>query len=151
MKNFFLSISYTAINSLSNYLKSSKLIQTLNALKPVLGAKLLETSFKLPAPSSSLTNSSSVTGTRTNIGLFSSVTGSGSGGSLLVMRLNSLMSLRSRPFLASQVRFVQYGREYQPNTLKRKRSYGFLARLKSIGGRKILKRRMMKGRKTLSH
>lgn len=51
----------------------------------------------------------------------------------------------------SQVRCVTYGREYQPNTLKRKRSVGFLARLKSIGGRKILKRRMMKGRRYLTH
>ena len=54
-------------------------------------------------------------------------------------------------FNYSQVRCVTYGREYQPNTLKRKRSVGFLARLKSIGGRKILKRRMMKGRRYLTH
>ena len=57
---------------------------------------------------------------------------------------------RSVP-LYNQTRNVTYGREYQPNTLKRKRSVGFLARLKSIGGRKILKRRMMKGRKHLTH
>ena len=49
------------------------------------------------------------------------------------------------------VRFVTYGREYQPNTLKRKRSFGFLARLKSKTGRKILLRRMLKGRKYLTH
>ncbi|KAI8894559.1 ribosomal protein L34 [Globomyces pollinis-pini] len=49
------------------------------------------------------------------------------------------------------IRTVTYGREYQPNTLKRKRSYGFLARLKSYNGRRILKRRMLKGRKFLTH
>lgn len=43
------------------------------------------------------------------------------------------------------------GREYQPNNLKRKRTHGFLARLRSRTGRQVLKRRRMKGRKHLSH
>ncbi|PKY41497.1 hypothetical protein RhiirA4_396066 [Rhizophagus irregularis] len=49
------------------------------------------------------------------------------------------------------VRFVTYGREYQPSNIVRKRRHGFLARLRSKSGRKILTRRRMKGRKYLSH
>ncbi|PBK91323.1 hypothetical protein ARMGADRAFT_891226, partial [Armillaria gallica] len=50
-----------------------------------------------------------------------------------------------------QLRFVQMGVEYQPSQRKRKRRHGFLARLKSRGGRKILARRRAKHRKYLSH
>ena len=41
-------------------------------------------------------------------------------------------------------------RTYQPSNLKRKRRHGFLARLRSVGGRKVLKRRRLKGRRKLS-
>ena len=50
-----------------------------------------------------------------------------------------------------QVRFITYGREFQPNHLKRKRKHGFLARQRSKSGRRILARRRLKGRKHLSH
>ncbi|KAG7869723.1 hypothetical protein KL916_005192 [Ogataea parapolymorpha] len=43
------------------------------------------------------------------------------------------------------------GNTYQPNTLKRKRRLGFLARACSRTGRKILKRRKEKGRWFLTH
>ncbi|KAK0195258.1 ribosomal protein L34-domain-containing protein [Armillaria mellea] len=57
------------------------------------------------------------------------------------------------PILGSlqQLRFAQMGVEYQPSQRKRKRRHGFLARLKSRGGRKILARRRAKHRKYLSH
>lgn len=50
-----------------------------------------------------------------------------------------------------QRRFKSRGNTYQPSTLKRKRTFGFLARLRSRNGRKILSRRKAKGRWYLTH
>lgn len=59
----------------------------------------------------------------------------------------------SSPILGSllQIRHAQRGNEYQPSQRKRKRKHGFLARKRSLGGRKILGRRLAKGRKYISH
>ncbi|ODQ83157.1 hypothetical protein BABINDRAFT_159604 [Babjeviella inositovora NRRL Y-12698] len=50
-----------------------------------------------------------------------------------------------------QKRFKARGNSYQPSTLLRKRRCGFLARMRSKSGRKIIERRKAKGRYYLSH
>lgn len=55
------------------------------------------------------------------------------------------------PWQIQQVRTRKRGTEYQPKNIKRKRTHGWIKRLSSQGGIEVLLRRMLKGRKSLSH
>ncbi|XP_019403612.1 PREDICTED: 39S ribosomal protein L34, mitochondrial [Crocodylus porosus] len=43
------------------------------------------------------------------------------------------------------------GNEYQPKNLKRKRTHGWIKRIREASGIRVILRRMLKGRKSLSH
>ncbi|KAE8632565.1 hypothetical protein XENTR_v10001582 [Xenopus tropicalis] len=49
------------------------------------------------------------------------------------------------------VRTKKRGMEYQPKFLKRKRTHGWLKRISTRGGIEVILRRMLKGRKSLTH
>ncbi|XP_061775812.1 39S ribosomal protein L34, mitochondrial [Nerophis ophidion] len=55
------------------------------------------------------------------------------------------------PWQHQQVRTKKGGTEYQPKNIKRKRTHGWVKRLSSKGGIEVILRRMLKGRKSLSH
>ncbi|XP_047224768.1 39S ribosomal protein L34, mitochondrial isoform X1 [Girardinichthys multiradiatus] len=58
---------------------------------------------------------------------------------------------QQHPWQYQQVRTRKRGTEYQPKNIKRKRTHGWIKRLSSKGGIEVILRRMLKGRKSLSH
>ena len=65
--------------------------------------------------------------------------------------LGSFLKPQSAPGSAGQVRFVTFGQEFQPSRRRQKRKHGYLHRKSTPSGRKIIERRIAKGRTTLSH
>ncbi|XP_054452503.1 39S ribosomal protein L34, mitochondrial isoform X1 [Anoplopoma fimbria] len=55
------------------------------------------------------------------------------------------------PWQYQQVRTRKRGTEYQPKNIKRKRTHGWIKRMSSQGGIEVILRRMLKGRKSLTH
>ncbi|XP_048198492.1 39S ribosomal protein L34, mitochondrial [Perognathus longimembris pacificus] len=58
---------------------------------------------------------------------------------------------RIGPGLPQQVRGKARGNEYQPSNIKRKHKHGWIRRLSTPAGVQVILRRMLKGRKSLSH
>ncbi|MBN3303009.1 RM34 protein, partial [Amia calva] len=59
--------------------------------------------------------------------------------------------LQQLPWQHQQIRTRKRGTEYQPNNIKRKRTHGWIKRISTRGGIEVILRRMLKGRKSLTH
>lgn len=55
------------------------------------------------------------------------------------------------PLSLQQARGRTRGNEYQPSNIKRKHKHGWVRRLSTPAGVQVILRRMLKGRKSLSH
>ncbi|KAM9369241.1 large ribosomal subunit protein bL34m [Phaethornis superciliosus] len=60
-------------------------------------------------------------------------------------------SVPGSPWGLPQLRNRSRGNEYQPNNRKRKRTHGWIRRISTPGGVAVILRRMLKGRKSLTH
>ncbi|XP_064493161.1 large ribosomal subunit protein bL34m [Pseudopipra pipra] len=63
----------------------------------------------------------------------------------------ALCRLPGAPWRFQQLRGKARGNEYQPNNRKRKKTHGWIRRISTPGGIAVILRRMLKGRKSLSH
>ncbi|XP_032992485.1 39S ribosomal protein L34, mitochondrial [Lacerta agilis] len=55
------------------------------------------------------------------------------------------------PWGCQQIRTKARGNEYQPSNLKRKHKHGWIKRIRTRSGIEVILRRMLKGRKSLTH
>uniref|UniRef100_A0A8C2TFZ4 Large ribosomal subunit protein bL34m n=1 Tax=Coturnix japonica TaxID=93934 RepID=A0A8C2TFZ4_COTJA len=53
--------------------------------------------------------------------------------------------------IGGQIRTKARGNNYQPNNRKRKRTHGWIKRISTPAGIEVILRRMLKGRKSLTH
>uniref|UniRef100_H3AKC2 Large ribosomal subunit protein bL34m n=1 Tax=Latimeria chalumnae TaxID=7897 RepID=H3AKC2_LATCH len=70
---------------------------------------------------------------------------------VFVTLLHLLPAIQLLPWNQQQIRTRKRGTEYQPKNIKRKRTHGWMKRLSTRGGIEVILRRMLKGRKSLSH
>ncbi|XP_048351819.1 39S ribosomal protein L34, mitochondrial [Sphaerodactylus townsendi] len=55
------------------------------------------------------------------------------------------------PWSYQQIRTKARGNEYQPSNIKRKHKHGWIKRIRTASGIEVILRRMLKGRKSLTH
>nr|XP_056723571.1 39S ribosomal protein L34, mitochondrial [Euleptes europaea] len=55
------------------------------------------------------------------------------------------------PWSHQQIRTKARGNEYQPSNIKRKHKHGWIKRIRTPSGIEVILRRMLKGRKSLTH
>ncbi|KAJ1085782.1 hypothetical protein NDU88_005907 [Pleurodeles waltl] len=65
--------------------------------------------------------------------------------------LDQSWSAKLLPWRMQPVRTRARGNEYQPKNIKRINTHGWLKRISTRGGIEVILRRMLKGRKSLSH
>ena len=70
---------------------------------------------------------------------------------LLFTKTEGAGVFKQLPWQHQQIRTVKRGTEYQPKNIKRKRTHGWIKRLSTRGGIEVILRRMLKGRKSLTH
>ncbi|CAN9503221.1 unnamed protein product [Ophioblennius macclurei] len=70
---------------------------------------------------------------------------------LLSSRAEGSEVFQQMPWQYQQIRTKKRGMEYQPKNLKRKRTHGWIKRISTQGGIEVILRRMLKGRKSLTH